>query len=153
MGSEMCIRDRSVDIFFHSETKLLRISVFMSNGSSRTRQRPLLSFCILHPMPIVRPKCEGIACPFTDLRLELVQSNMFRSAFRPLSSFPCPRSARTARHFHHITTDFITRDTRGNLVTRKVPIIIGNPEEAYVLIEREVGSAPCCQSLHINFCS
>ncbi|KAJ5535391.1 hypothetical protein N7527_001645 [Penicillium freii] len=66
---------------------------------------------------------------------------MFRSAFRPLSSFPWPRSARTARYFHHVTTDFITRDARGNVVTRKVPIIIGNPGEAYILIEREVGSA------------
>jgi hypothetical protein len=66
---------------------------------------------------------------------------MFRSAFRPLSSFPSPRSARTARYFHRVTTDFITHDARGNLVTRKVPVIIGDPGETYVLIEQGVGSA------------
>jgi hypothetical protein len=65
---------------------------------------------------------------------------MFRSAFRPFSSLRCTRSARTARYFHRVTTDFITHD-RGNLVTRKVPIIIGNPGETYVLIEQGVGSA------------
>ncbi|KAJ5260659.1 hypothetical protein N7524_008683 [Penicillium chrysogenum] len=36
---------------------------------------------------------------------------------------------------------FITHDARGNLVTRKVPIIIGNLGETYVLIEQGVGSA------------
>ena len=66
---------------------------------------------------------------------------MFRSAFRPFSSLRCTRSPLTARYFHHVTTDFITRDTGGNLVTRKVPIVIGNPGETYVLIEQEVGSA------------
>ncbi|KAJ5245570.1 hypothetical protein N7489_005666 [Penicillium chrysogenum] len=66
---------------------------------------------------------------------------MFRSAFRPFSSLRCARSALTARYFHHVTTDFTTHDARGNLVTRKVPIVIGNPGETYVLIEQEVGSA------------
>jgi hypothetical protein len=33
-----------------------------------------------------------------------------------------------------ITTDFITQDTTGNLVCKKVPVFIGNPGEAYVLI-------------------
>jgi hypothetical protein len=61
---------------------------------------------------------------------------MFRSAFRR-----CTRSARTARYFHRVTTNFITHDARGNLVTRKVPIIIGNLGETYVLIEQGVGSA------------
>lgn len=66
---------------------------------------------------------------------------MFRSTFRPFSSLRCTRSARTARYFHRVITDFITHDTKGNLVTRKVPIIIGNPGETYVLIEQGVGSA------------
>lgn len=66
---------------------------------------------------------------------------MFRSAFRPFSSLHCTRSARTARYFHHVTTDFITHDIGGNLVTKKVPIIISNPGETCVLIERGVGSA------------
>ncbi|KAJ5796190.1 uncharacterized protein N7518_004730 [Penicillium psychrosexuale] len=65
---------------------------------------------------------------------------MFRSALRPISSSPYPRSARTARFFHRVTTDFITHDTRGNLVTRKVPVIVSDPGETYVLIEQGVGS-------------
>ncbi|KAJ5264993.1 hypothetical protein N7505_007786, partial [Penicillium chrysogenum] len=91
--------------------------------------------------PIVRLECERIACPFTDLSLQLVRSNTFRCVVRPLSSFPCPRRARSARLLHHVTTDFITHDGRGNQVTRKVPVIVGDPGEAYVLIEQEVGSA------------
>lgn len=66
---------------------------------------------------------------------------MFRSAFRPLSFLHCTRSAFTARYFHRVTTDFVTHDASGNLVTSKVPIIIGNPGETYVLIEQGVGSA------------
>jgi hypothetical protein len=66
---------------------------------------------------------------------------MFRSAFRPFASFSSTRSGRAARYFHRITTDFVTHDVRGNLVTREVPVIIGNPGESYVLIEREVGFA------------
>jgi hypothetical protein len=77
----------------------------------------------------------------TDLSLQLVRSHMFRTAFWPFSSLRYTRSARTARYFHQVTTDFITYDARGNLVTRKVPIIVGNPEETYFLIEQGVGSA------------
>ncbi|KAJ5278570.1 hypothetical protein N7524_004723, partial [Penicillium chrysogenum] len=91
--------------------------------------------------PIVRLKYERIACPFTDLSLQLVRSTIFRYTFRPLSPFPCPRSARSARLLHHVTTDFITHNTRGNLVTRKVPVIVSDPGETFVLIEQEVGSA------------
>ena len=56
------------------------------------------------------------------------------------------KRARIARCFHRLTTDFITHDARGNLVTRKVPIIIGNLGEAYVLIDPEVGTALCAAS-------
>ncbi|KAJ5159053.1 uncharacterized protein N7500_008704 [Penicillium coprophilum] len=66
---------------------------------------------------------------------------MFRYAFRPLAPFPCPRSARSARLLYHVTTDFITHNTGGNLVTRKVPVVVGDPGETFVLIEQEVGSA------------
>ena len=66
---------------------------------------------------------------------------MFRSAFRPFSSMRYTRNAHTARYFHHVTTDFITHDARGNIITRKVPIIIGNPGETYILIEEGVGNA------------
>ncbi|KAJ5516109.1 hypothetical protein N7527_007669 [Penicillium freii] len=66
---------------------------------------------------------------------------MFRSAFRPLSSFP--RRACNTRLLHLVTTDFINYNTSGNLVTRKVPVMIGDPGETYMLIEQEVGSALC----------
>lgn len=71
---------------------------------------------------------------------------MFRSASRPLFSLYSTRSACSARRFHQVTTDFINYDARGDLVVRKVPIIIGNPGEAYVLIDPGVGSALCAAS-------
>lgn len=48
--------------------------------------------------------------------------------------------------FHRVTTDFVNYDARGNLVVMKEPIIIGNPGEAYVLIDPGVGSALCAAS-------
>ncbi|KAJ5859486.1 hypothetical protein N7534_004763, partial [Penicillium rubens] len=92
--------------------------------------------------PIVRLKYERIAYPFTDLSLQLVRSTIFRYTFRPLSPFPYPRSAHSARLLYHIITDFITHNTRGNLVTRKVPIIISDPGETFVLIETNELSPP-----------
>ena len=66
---------------------------------------------------------------------------MFCCAFRPFSPFPRTTIGPTARYFHRVTTDFIAHDVRGNLVTRKVPVVIGNPGETYVLVESGVGSA------------
>ncbi|KAB8069842.1 hypothetical protein BDV29DRAFT_182018 [Aspergillus leporis] len=66
---------------------------------------------------------------------------MFRCASRSFPSLYSTRSACTARYFHQVTTDFINYDGRGNLVTRRVPIIIGSPGETYVLIESSVGTA------------
>lgn len=75
------------------------------------------------------------------IRLQLFWSSMFRCASRPFTPFQSIRSARGARCFHEIVTDFVTRDAGGNLVTRKVPIVIGNPGEAYVMIEPAIGNA------------
>ncbi|KUM57012.1 hypothetical protein ACN42_g10183 [Penicillium freii] len=66
---------------------------------------------------------------------------MFGSALRPFSPLRCTRSAPTARYFHQVTTDFVTYDVKENLITSKVPVIIGDPGETYVLIEQGVGSA------------
>ncbi|OJD16311.1 hypothetical protein AJ78_03523 [Emergomyces pasteurianus Ep9510] len=68
---------------------------------------------------------------------------MFRSAYRPFLSLHRATSTHrhTARYFHRVTTDFITHDVKGNLVTRKVSVIIGNLGETYVLIDPAVGSA------------
>lgn len=64
---------------------------------------------------------------------------MFRSASR--SFLYSARCVRTARYFHRATTDFINHDAKGNLVTREVPVIIGNPGETYILVDPGVGSA------------
>ncbi|KAJ5704749.1 hypothetical protein N7536_000438 [Penicillium majusculum] len=45
------------------------------------------------------------------------RSLMFRNAARPLSRYFVTQGSRT-RHFHAITTNFITQDTTGNLVSR-----------------------------------
>ncbi|KAJ5426710.1 hypothetical protein N7465_001780 [Penicillium sp. CMV-2018d] len=59
---------------------------------------------------------------------------MFRNAARPLSRYLVTQGSRS-RHFHEITTDFITQDTTGNFV----PVVIGKPGQAYVLIYPAVG--------------
>lgn len=66
---------------------------------------------------------------------------MFRCAFRPVPPFPRTSVGPTARYFHRVTTDFVAHDVRGNLVTRKVSVIVGDPGETYVLIEPGVSSA------------
>ncbi|KAE8355434.1 hypothetical protein BDV28DRAFT_128861 [Aspergillus coremiiformis] len=66
---------------------------------------------------------------------------MFRSASQPFPFLSTTRRACTARYFHPVTTNFINYDARGNLVTKRVPVTIGNPGEAYMLIEPEVGTA------------
>lgn len=65
---------------------------------------------------------------------------MFRSTSRP--SFRSRlRGIFNARLFHRVTTDFITHDAKGSLITERVPAIIGDPGEAYVLIPPFVGHA------------
>lgn len=65
---------------------------------------------------------------------------MFCAASRPFPSLHGATRVST-RCFHRITTDFITHDATGKLVTRKVPAIIGNPGQSYVLIHPAVGVA------------
>lgn len=84
---------------------------------------------------------EVIICHFIDLRFPLPQYHMFRCAFRPVPPFPRTSVGPTARYFHRVTTDFVAHDVRGNLVTRKVSVIVGDPGETYVLIEPGVSSA------------
>lgn len=90
---------------------------------------------------ITRLKYKVITPVFTHLRFLLPRYHMFRCAFRPFSLFPRTSIPSTARYFHRVTIDFIAHDVRGNLVTRKVPIIVGDPAETYILIEPGVGSA------------
>ena len=66
---------------------------------------------------------------------------MFLRASQRLSSFHTTKNAHSARYFHRVTVGLINHDVRGNLVTEKVPIIIGNLGETYVLIDPGVGSA------------
>ncbi|KAJ5963423.1 uncharacterized protein N7479_003299 [Penicillium vulpinum] len=65
---------------------------------------------------------------------------MCRNAARPLSRYFVTQGSQT-RHFHQITTDFITQDRTGKLVSKKVPVVLGNPGQAYVLIPPPVGEA------------
>ncbi|KAL2795303.1 hypothetical protein BJX66DRAFT_171585 [Aspergillus keveii] len=66
---------------------------------------------------------------------------MFFAASRCFPSLYRTRSAWSSRYFHRVTTDSVHHDANGNLVTRKVPGIVGFPGEAYVLIDPEVGVA------------
>ncbi|KAJ5577509.1 uncharacterized protein N7459_006473 [Penicillium hispanicum] len=76
--------------------------------------------------------------PASSLR---IQVPMFRCAIRPFVSLPSPGRAAPARYFHRVTGDFLSHDTRGNPVSTKVPVIIGDPGETYVLIDPEIGRA------------
>ncbi|RAL09231.1 uncharacterized protein BO97DRAFT_427708 [Aspergillus homomorphus CBS 101889] len=63
---------------------------------------------------------------------------MFRSAVQSLYLL---HTTRSARYFHRVTTNFINYDAQGDLLARKVPIIIGDPGQTYVLIDPTIGSA------------
>lgn len=63
--------------------------------------------------------------------------------FRGVSRFSLcsTRRASAARYFRRMTADLINRDASGQLVVDKVPVIVGNPGEAYVLTDPKVGNA------------
>ena len=58
-----------------------------------------------------------------------------------LTTVPHVRIAGRSRAFHDTTADFVKRGVTGEVVTSKVPISIGDPGEAFVLIPPEVGRA------------
>ncbi|PKY07148.1 hypothetical protein P168DRAFT_287646 [Aspergillus campestris IBT 28561] len=66
---------------------------------------------------------------------------MFRRVYQSSASLSRTRRIPSARQFHRVTADFLSHDSKGKLVTEKVPVIVGGPGEAYVLIYPEVGSA------------
>ena len=71
---------------------------------------------------------------------------MLRYASWPFSSLHDIKSAHIkslyiVRYFHWLTIDFITYNARGNLVTRKVPMIISSLGETYILIDPGVGTS------------
>ncbi|KAF5121838.1 hypothetical protein E5D57_012308 [Metarhizium anisopliae] len=45
------------------------------------------------------------------------------------------------RTFHDAKADFITFDSRGSLTTQKLDIFIGEPHEAYIIFNKDVGLA------------
>ena len=47
---------------------------------------------------------------------------------------------------HRVTADFFNYDASGSLVSRKVPVVVGDPGETYVLIETAV-----VRALHAGF--
>lgn len=133
-------KQRQALILIRSETKFLQNGVFQSSDQVESIIDPYHAyvFCNLESSSYAS---NAKPWPFIDLSLQLVRFHMFRCAFRPFTSFHITRFAGSTRHFHRVTTDFITHDVRGHLVTRKVPVIIGNPGETYVLIDQGVGSA------------
>ncbi|KAL4807922.1 hypothetical protein BDV18DRAFT_136379 [Aspergillus unguis] len=70
--------------------------------------------------------------------MSIIPAHMLRSASQPFFSL---YKGPSARYFHRVTAEFIHHDASGNLITRKVPCISGNPGESYVLIDPEIGSA------------
>ncbi|PWY81549.1 hypothetical protein BO94DRAFT_145057 [Aspergillus sclerotioniger CBS 115572] len=66
---------------------------------------------------------------------------MFHCVYRASTALYRTRRIPSARYFHRVTADFSNYDLKGNLITEKVPVIVGNPGETYVLIDPEVGSA------------
>lgn len=63
--------------------------------------------------------------------------------FRSISRFSLHNIRRgpSTRAFHRITTDFIKHDTTGKLFTEKVGVIIGDPDESYILVGPEISLA------------
>lgn len=63
--------------------------------------------------------------------------------FRSISRFSLHNIRRgpSTRAFHRITTDFIKHDTTGKLFTEKVGVIIGDPDEPYILVGPEISLA------------
>ncbi|KAJ5724391.1 hypothetical protein N7493_006119 [Penicillium malachiteum] len=77
---------------------------------------------------------------------------MFRCASPRFPFLNGLKSPRFMRYFHRVTAKFIDYDSSRNLVPKKVPIIVGNPGETYVLIDPGVGTAIRAVSLS-NFAS
>ncbi|RSL73917.1 hypothetical protein CEP54_000142 [Fusarium duplospermum] len=68
---------------------------------------------------------------------------------RVISQFRFPlRTLRTRvnhayqyRRFHERKADFVTLNANGSLETRKLDVITGDPNEAYVMVDRDIGFA------------
>ncbi|DAA73865.1 TPA_exp: Uncharacterized protein A8136_3851 [Trichophyton benhamiae CBS 112371] len=54
------------------------------------------------------------------------------------------------RHFHQVTGDFTDYDAKGVPTTAKVPIIVGEPGQTYVLVPTDIGRAFHTASLALN---
>lgn len=54
------------------------------------------------------------------------------------------------RHFHQVTGDFTNYDVKGVPTTAKVPIIVGEPGQTYVLVPTDIGRAFHTASLELN---
>ncbi|KAJ5113359.1 hypothetical protein N7456_001893 [Penicillium angulare] len=114
----------------------------IAHGYQHLALAPVNSVTGLHYAGVLRgiqDHSQVIACPL--LTCVLVRSQIFRSGFLPSTSFIYTRNIYTGLPLFYITTEFITHDTKGNLVTRKVPTTIGTPEDAFIFIDAETGNA------------
>lgn len=59
-------------------------------------------------------------------------------------------SGAVRRHFHQATGDFTSYDVKGVPTTTKVPIIVGEPGQTYVLVPTDIGRAFHTASLELN---
>ncbi|EFY92276.1 hypothetical protein J3458_000871 [Metarhizium acridum] len=66
-----------------------------------------------------------------------------RPRFRSLYTLPLQynRAFQFRRAFHDAKAEFITFDAKGSLKTRNLDIIIGEPHQAYIMFDKEVGFA------------
>lgn len=66
---------------------------------------------------------------------------MFRRLCQPSASLYRARRIPLARQFHEVTADFLNyHHTRGNLITEKIPIVIGDPGQSYIMVYPKVGN-------------
>lgn len=75
---------------------------------------------------------------------------MLRCVSRPFPPSRVIKTGPTARYFHRVAADFIDYATDGKPISTRESIIVGNPEETYVLIPPEVGRALQAGSLRHN---
>lgn len=85
------------------------------------------------------PSCI-VVLPLRSAKITLTRA-MFRRLCQPSASLYRARRIPLARQFHEATADFLNYDTRGNLITEKIPIIIGDPGQTYIMVYPEVGNA------------
>jgi hypothetical protein len=77
-----------------------------------------------------------------------MRANMLRWVPRPLAPPFSSRRPAGARCLHQVRGNFIDDDAKGPLVSTKVPIVLGDPGQTFVLVMPDIGRALYAASLH-----